>query len=138
MGHWTQAKRDRRCAHCHKPIVAGEDVWVPSAGVEYCSGCGLVDENAPVMIGPWEASVMAELAKFPPEAGEGIYAQNMIGLARDLDRGDVPPRERPQYTKEIRLNQLSLQDLFPPTEVDDETEEARRRRERRARESGGF
>lgn len=79
---------------------------------------------------------MKDLAKLPLEAGDTILAQNMLGLAADLDAGDVPPRERPQYTKEIRINLLSLQDAYPATEDEDETELARQKRERRARESG--
>lgn len=138
MGHWIEAKRDGRCAHCPKPFEAGEEIWVKSAGVYYCQGCGLLDENAPQTYGAWQGSVMKDLAKLPLEATETILAQNMLGLAKDLDDGDVPPRERPNYTKEIRINLLSLQDAYPASDDDDETEEARKKRERRAREAGGF
>ncbi len=56
---------------------------------------------------------MQELAKLPLEAGEGLLAQSMLALARDLDAGDVPPRERPNFTKELRIGLLTLQDAFP-------------------------
>jgi hypothetical protein len=81
---------------------------------------------------------MKELALLPMEAGDGTLAQSMLYLARQLDDGDVPPRERPQYTKELRISLLSLQDAYPASEDEDETEEARRKRERRAREAGGY
>lgn len=138
MGRWIEAKRDGRCAHCGKPTAAGTEIWYKSAGVAYCQGCGLLDEAAPVTVGPMEASVLKELAKLPPEAEEGLLAQSMLTLARNLDEGDVPPRERPQYTKELRIGLLTLQDAYPVAEEDDETEAARRKRERRAREGGGF
>jgi hypothetical protein len=138
MGRWIEAKRDGRCSHCRKPFKAATEIWARSAGVYYCQGCGALDENAPSTAGSWEEAVMTDLGRLPPEAGTSLLAQNMIGLARDLDAGDVPPRERPQYTKEIRINLLSLQDAYPAHEEDDETEAARQKRERRARESGGF
>jgi hypothetical protein len=138
-GRWTQARRDGRCSHCPRPVAAGDEIWVKGAGVIYCHDCGLLAENLPSEAGRWVTSVMKDLAKLPMEAGESLLAQNMLGLAQDLDDGDVPPRERPQYTKEIRINWLSLLDAFPPAEDDDETEAARRKRERRAREGGaGF
>ena len=138
MGRWIEARRDGRCAHCGKPTLAGEEIWLKSAGVAYCQGCGVLDENAPVTIGRLEASVLAELAKLPEEAATGLLAESMLSLARDLDSGDIPPRERPQYTKELRISLLSLQDAYPESEADDETEVARQKRERRARENGGF
>jgi hypothetical protein len=137
-GRWVEARRDGRCSHCKKPFLAGEEVWQKAAGVHYCQGCGLVAEAVPAASGGHEAAVMDELAKLPLEAGTGLLAQNMLALARDLDAGDVPPRERPQYTKEIRINLLSLQDAYPATEEEDETEAVRRKRERRAREGDGF
>lgn len=138
MGRWIEAKRDGRCAHCSKPLLAGEEIWLKSAGVAYCQGCGLLDESAPSVAGSLEASVMKELAKLPLEAGEGTLAQSMLYLARQLDAGDVVPREVSQYTKELRISLLSLQDAYPATDEEDETEEARRKRERRAREAGGY
>lgn len=138
MGRWIEAKRDGRCAHCPKTFLVGEEIWVKSAGVYYCQVCGLLDENMPRVMGELETSVMKELAKLPLEAGDGTLAQSMLYLARQLDEGDVPPRERPQYTKELRISLLSLQDAYPASEEDDETEEARKKRERRAREAGGY
>ncbi len=138
MGRWIEAKRDGRCAHCSRPIAAGEEMWAKAAGVYYCQGCGLLDENSEAVVGAIETAVMQELAKLPLEAGQGTHAQTMLYLARQLDAGDVAPREVTNYTKEIRLNLLSLQDAFPASDDDDETEDARRKRERRAREAGGY
>jgi hypothetical protein len=136
MGRWTEARRDGRCAHCPAKFAAGDEIYVKSTGVYYCQGCGLLADNVTHDVGAWEASVMKDLAKLPLEASDSLLAQNMLGLAKDLDAGDVPPRERPQYTKEIRINLLTLKDEFPAKDDEDETEEARRKRERRARESG--
>lgn len=103
MGHWFEAKRNGRCAHCPKPIAAGDEVYAKSAGVYLCHDCGLLADNLPTDVGEHETAVMKELAKLPMEASEGILAQSMLGLSRDLDAGDVPPRERTQYTKELRI-----------------------------------
>jgi hypothetical protein len=138
MGSWFEAKKPGKCAHCHEPFEAGTEIWAKSAGVYYCQGCGNLDEATAPAVGPIEGSVLAELSKLPDEATAGLLAQTMLSLARDLDAGDVPPRERPQYTKELRIGFLTLKDEFPSTEEDDETEEVRRKRERRAREAGGF
>lgn len=138
MGRWIEAKRDGRCAHCKKPFLTGEEIWARAAGIYYCNGCGVLDENAPTVVGELEASVMKELARLPLEAGEGTLAQSMLYLARQLDAGDIPPREVSQYTKELRISLLSLQDAYPASEEEDETEDARRKRERRAREAGGY
>lgn len=137
-GRWIEAKRDGYCQHCKRPVTAGEELYVKSAGTYYCRDCGTLADNLPAEMGEIEASVMKELSKLPMEAGEGSLAQAMLMLARQLDAGDVPPREVTQYTKEIRINLLSLKDEYPVTEDDDETDAARRKRERRAREGGGF
>jgi hypothetical protein len=140
MGTWFSAKRDGKCSHCKQPFKSGDEIYAKSAGVYLGSGCGCghVAESEPVIAGPRETAVMHELAKLPEEAQTGLIAMNTLGLARDLDEGDVAPRERPNFTKEMRINLLTLQDMFPPSEAEDETEEARRKRERRARESDGF
>lgn len=140
MGHWFSANRDGKCAHCGRAYKSGEDVYAKSSGVylgQNC-GCGQVAENEPVIAGPRVTAVLRELTKLPEEAQTGLIAMNMLGMARDLDEGDVAPRERPNFTKELRINLLTLQDMYPPSEAEDETEEARRKRDRRARESDGF
>jgi hypothetical protein len=137
-GRWIEAKRKGRCVLCKNEIAVGAEIWLKSAGVAYCHDCGILAENMPHEYGPLESSVMKELAKLPMEAGEGTLAQSMLFLAAQLDEGDVPPRERPQYTKELRISLLSLQDAYPATDTDDETETARQKRERRAREAGGY
>lgn len=138
MANWFEAKRPGKCAHCAVPFEAGTEVYAKSAGVYYCQPCGSLAEVTTPASGPLEAAVMQELARLPMEAATGLLAQTMLSLARDLDAGDVPPRERPQYTKELRIGLLTLQDAFPAQEEDDETAEAQRKRERRAREAGGF
>lgn len=140
MGTWFPAKRDGKCTHCGTPFAAGTEIYAKSAGVYLgrdC-GCGHLAESEPVIAGARETAVLNELAKLPDEAQTGMIAQNMLGMARQLDEGDVGPREVTNYTKELRINLLTLQDMFPPSDAEDETEEARRKRERRARESDGF
>lgn len=137
-GRWFEAKRDGRCQHCKKPFVVGDEVFMPTAGVYLCNGCGLLAENAPRTYGEIETSVMKELAKLPLEATEGALAQSMMYLARQLDLGDVGPRDVTNYTKEIRIGLLSLRDMYPAESDEDDTDIARQKRERRARENGGF
>ena len=140
MGHKFEARRDGKCTHCGMPFKAGDEVYAKSAGVYlgYHCGCGHLAENEPVIAGPRETALMEDLARLPPEAVNTLIAQNMIGMARQLDDGDVSPREVTNYTKELRLNWLTLADMYPVAEQDDETETARQKRERRARESGGY
>lgn len=140
MGSWFTAKRDGRCAHCKAEFHAGDDVFAKGSGVYLGGdcGCGHVAESEPVIAGPRETAVLRDLGKLPAEAAETMIAANMLGMARQLDDGDVAPREIPNYTKELRINLLTLKDDYPASEEDDETEEARRKRERRAREAGGF
>jgi hypothetical protein len=138
MGTWFPAKRDSKCSHCPNRIAKGDDIYAKSTGIYLCQGCGLLAENAPQVTGDVETSVLTELGKLPPEAGEGALAQSMLYLARQLDQGDVGPREVPNYTKEIRIGLMSLHDMFPASDDDDETDAARSKRERRAREAGGY
>jgi hypothetical protein len=139
MGRWIEARRDGRCQHCGKAFAPGDQIWAKSAGVYYGAecGCGLLDENSAVSAGEIEASVLADLARLPLEAGDTALAKSMLYLARQLDARDVAPREVTNYTKEIRLAFLSLKDEYPVGEENDETDEARQRRVRR-REAGGF
>lgn len=138
MGTWFPAKRAGKCSHCNLPIEAGQDIFAKSAGVYLCSGCGLLAENTEEALGSMEAGVMEDLSAFPPEAVKGTIAQSMLYLARQLDMGDVSPREVGNYTKELRLSLLQLKDLYPVADGEDETDKARGKRERRARESGGY
>lgn len=118
-------------------LLSGEEIWMKSAGVAYCQGCGLLAETTEVSVGEIEASVLADLGRLPLEAADTSLARSMIYLARQLDAKDVSPREVTNYTKELRLSLLSLKDEFPQGEENDETDEARQRRVRR-REAGGF
>lgn len=140
MSYRFQASRDGKCTHCGKPFKAGDEVFAKSQGVYlgYGCGCGQIAENEPVIAGPRETALLNDLAKFPVEALGTMIAQCMLGMARQLDEGDVSPREVTQYTKELRLGMLTLHDMYPPVEEGDETEAARQRRERRAREAGGY
>lgn len=140
MGWRFVAKRDGKCGHCHQPYAAGEEIYAKTAGVYLgmTCGCGMLAENETPVAGPRETAVLNDLARLPGDAQQSMIAQNMLGMARQLDEGDVAPRDVPNYTKELRLNQMQLADMFPAIEDEDETETVRRKRERRAREGGGI
>lgn len=86
-----------------------------------------------------EEALIKTIGKYPEEALDDALAVQVLYMARQLDLGEVAPREITQYTKEIRLNVLQLRDLFPPAEEGDDTEDRRERlQERRRREQGGI
>lgn len=135
---WAVASRESRCPQCRNQIRVGEEIWKKSAGVTYCQLCGHDAESEPRVSGMHEDSVNYFLDTLPAEAKNSPLAANMIGLAQQLDDGDVSPRDTTNYTKEIRLNQMALEDKFPVTEEGDPTDKARDSRERRMRERDGI
>lgn len=138
MGTWFSAKRDGKCAHCKKAITKDDEVYQKSKGVTLCGECGLVADNTPSDRGSIEEGVERDLAQFPPEVHEQALAQVMLYLAKQLDQGEVSPRDVGTVTKEIRMNLMQLRELYPPAEGEDETDQARARLERRRREQGGI
>jgi hypothetical protein len=139
MSGWGEARRLGKCPHCNTPVSPGDRIYNRD-GVWLCYTCGTEAEQheGEIVVGGLEEAVIKDLGKFPDEARDGAFAQSMLLMARQLDHGDVNPREVTQYTKELRLMMMQLRDLFPPEIEDDETDAARKRRDRRARESGGF
>jgi hypothetical protein len=138
---WDQATGAVRCRGCKQPIPPGGDIYLKSKGVYYCNTCGIVVEVAgdSVVINGMEEGLIKDLEKMPPEAADTAIAKTTLYMARQLDQGEVSPREITQYTKEIRLNYLQLLELFPPAGEEDDTEQKRaKHEERRRRESGGM
>jgi hypothetical protein len=138
---WASSTGPVKCRGCKIPILPGSDVWIKSKGVYYCSGCGLIAEAAPdeVRAGGIEEGLIRDLAQFPEEAADTALAKAACYMARQIDCGEVAPREVTQYTKEIRLNFLQIRDLYPPSEDGDDTETRREKlQERRRREQGGI
>jgi hypothetical protein len=135
---WSVASRESRCPQCHNQIRIGEEIWKKAAGVTYCQLCGHDAEDNPRITGPREEAVIKWLNNLPSEARDHPLAVNMIGLAQQMDDGDVSPRDATLYTKEIRLNHDRMRELFPEHADDDPTDTARDARERRMRESTGI
>lgn len=138
---WDKAAGPVRCRTCHAPIPPGTDIWIKSKGVYYCATDGVVAEAAgeSVKQGGLEEALLRDLEAYPDEAADTTLGVAARYMARQLDNGEVAPREVTQYTKEIRLNLMQLRDLYPPDEDDDDTESRRDRlQERRRREQGGI
>ena len=138
---WETCSGPVRCRGCKAPIPPGTDVFIKSKGVYYCSGCGAAAEAAggEIAVGGIEEALLKDLGRFPDEAEGTALAKQALMMARQLDQGDVGPREVTQYTKEIRLNFLQLAELYPPEGEVDATEDKRERmQERRRREQGGI
>lgn len=139
MPKWTVATRQSRCQQCRKQVIElGDDIWLKSAGVAYCRLCGEDAESAEHVPGMQEDALDEFLGKLPDEAKNHPLVSSWRVLARQIDDGDVPPREMTNYTKEIRLSLMQLTDLYPPTEDDDPTDQAQKARERRHREQSGI
>jgi hypothetical protein len=140
MGSWFEAKKNSPCKHCGYGFTAGEQMYAKSKGVYLCRSCGLSAEatSGIAVSGGIEEATLRDLGSFPEEARETSMAVSMLYLARQLDMGDVSPREVTLYTKELRLMFMQLKDLYPETQDNDETDTARQRRERRMREQGGI
>ena len=139
-GKWIEAKRPGKCANCKGPIAEGDQIF-NARGAWLCSSCGLVAENTPddVVQGGLEEAALKDLCAFPEEAQDCAIAKAIIFMAHQLDMGYiVGPRDVSNYTKEIRVNMLTLRDLYPPDEDDDATDMARKQRERRNREQNGY
>lgn len=138
MAHWLQSNKSQKCFRCAGQVEPGDRIYRKQAGVYLCAGCGVLAEGEPATVGRVEQGVLNDLDKLPDEARDTAIAQSMLELARDIDNGDVSPREKPNYTKDIRIGYMQLRELFPAQEDDDPTQLARNARERRAREQFGM
>lgn len=138
---WENSSGPVRCRGCKQPCPPGADIWIKSKGVYYCNTCGLVAEAAgdSIKSGGIEEALLRDLEEFPGEAADTTLAKQSLYMAKQLDDGEVAPREVTQYTKEIRLNLLQIRDLYPPDEDGDDTQARQEKlQERRRREQGGI
>jgi len=138
---WDSSTGPVRCCACRQPIPPGSDIYLKSKGVYYCADCGLVASAAPeeVKAGGIEEGFIKDLATFPDVAADLTLAKAALYMCRQLDCGEVSPREVTQYTREIRLNLLQIRDLYPEVDDADDTESRREKlQERRRREQGGI
>jgi len=137
---WDQATGPVKCRTCKVPIAPGTEIFIKSKGVYYCPACGVgAEENmGQMVVSGLEEAFLRDMEALPDQAADTVLAKSALFMARQLDQGDVAPREVTQYTKEIRLNLLQLHELYPPAEDGDDTEERRAKlQERRRREQGG-
>lgn len=138
---WDTATGPVKCTACKRPIAPGTEIWIKAKGVYYCAGDGLVKEAAGnnVLDGGIQEGLIRDLARLPEEAAGTAMAKSALLMARQLDEGEVSPREVTQYTKEIRLTVYSLRELYPAADEADDTETRRERlQEHRRREQGGM
>jgi hypothetical protein len=138
VGSWFDAKKDGKCTNCKTPVLAGDQMYAKSRGVYLCESCGGIAQATEGMVstGGIEEATISDLETFPEEARKTSMAVSMLYLARQLDQGDVSPREVTLYTKELRLLYMQLRDNYPEQTDDDATDQAQSARERRMREQG--
>jgi hypothetical protein len=138
---WDSATGPVKCRGCKEPIPPGADLWIKACGVYYCNGCGLIAEStaSDVLAGGIEESILSRLEKMEDGAADDPIARTSLYMARQLDAGEVSPREITQYTKEIRVNLLSLADVYSPDDESDDTASRQAKlAERRRREQQGM
>lgn len=136
---WDTSSGPVKCVSCKDLIPPGCDIWLKSKGVYYCPGCGVAKEATgdEIKAGGIEEALIRDLGQFLDEAAGTTLAVQARLLARQLDDGEVAPREATQYTKEIRLNLFSLSEMYRRAEDGDDTEDRQHRfEERRRRENG--
>lgn len=81
--------------------------------------------------GPQEQGVLKDLARMPPDLAEGALAASALGMAREVDAGELPPREAIQARAQIRQCMVQLREWAPGTDTGDSTDAKRERREQR-------
>lgn len=130
MGKWIEeADRGITCQRCKAKVPKGERFWYQRKGVYYCELCGSLAEHEEPEVGSQERGVMNDFAKLPPEAAESTLGQSMLYMAKQLDSGDVAPRDVPPYMNQLRQNLDALKMQYPPTGDDDITDQSRSKRE---------
>jgi hypothetical protein len=139
VGKWIEAAdRKTSCARCHAVIEVGQRFWFQRRGTYFCELDGSLAEHEEPEVGEHESGVLEDLKQLPPEASDRTLAKAMIGIAKRLDSGDVADRDLAPLILQIRALLTQLRDLYPPEPEDDDTEKARKRRERRLVRDGDF
>lgn len=131
MSRWIeQANRVTSCARCHARIEVGQRFYYLRRGTYLCEMDGSMAEHEEPEVGAVESGVREDLDKLPEEAARGTIAQLMIKTAKLIDSGEVADRDIAPLLKESRTQLAQLKNDYPPAQEDDETEQARKRRER--------
>jgi len=131
MSRWIeQADRLTSCARCHARIEIGQRFYYLRRGTYLCEMDGSIAEHEEPEVGEVESGVLEDLDQLPPEASRRTLAKTMIKTARLIDSGEVADRDIAPLILQLRTTLRQLQDQFPPAQEDDETEKARKRRER--------
>lgn len=132
MSKWIEeAERKTSCARCQARIEVGQRFYWLRRGTNLCELCGSIAEHEEPEVGEIESGVLEDLKQLPPEASDRTIAKLMLSTAKKIDNGDVADRDVAPLIKELRTLLVQLKDQFPPEPEDDETERARKRRERR-------
>lgn len=131
MSKWIEeADRKTSCAKCKAKIEIGERFYYKSRGVYYCELCGSLAEHEEPQVGDIEQGVLNDLAQLPEEAAGTSTAQNTLYIARQIDMGDVAPRDLAPLNKEMRQNISELRERFPDADDEDVTDQARSKRDK--------
>jgi hypothetical protein len=83
-----------------------------------------------------EQAVLRDLRALPDDLRQGAIAAVALGLARDLDEGDMTARDKSGMYAQLRMAMVTLADMAPGEVKGDATDEVRARRERRLQASG--
>lgn len=84
-----------------------------------------------------ETAVQRDLKALPEDLRKGAIAAVALGLARDLDDGDMSARDRSGMYAQLRMAMVTLREIAPGEARGDHTDEVRERREKRLSQQGG-
>jgi hypothetical protein len=131
MSRWIEsADRLTSCARCHARIEVGQRFYYLRRGTYLCEMDGSIAEHEVPEVGEVESGVLEDLDLLPEEASRRTLAKSMIKTARLIDSNEVADRDIAPLLLQLRATLKQLQDDFPPAQEDDDTEKARKRRER--------
>ena len=84
-----------------------------------------------------EKAVLRDLQALPDDLRKGAIAAVALGLARDLDQGDMTARDKAGMYAQLRMAMVTLREIAPGEARGDHTDEVRERREKRLGRQGG-
>jgi hypothetical protein len=84
-----------------------------------------------------EKAVLEDLKALPADLRKGAIAAVALGLARDLDDGDMSARDKAGMYAQLRMAMVTLREIAPGEAKGDHTDEVRERRERRLSQQAG-
>ena len=84
-----------------------------------------------------EKAVLEDLKALPADLRKGAIAAVALGLARDLDDGDMSARDKAGMYAQLRMAMVTLREIAPGEAKGDHTDEVRERRERRLSQQTG-